>query len=507
MNLHLLVIFVALCKPAHVLGRGLANDSSTNSAMNVCDSHHETLEKEVCVIGGGAAGSYSAYQLQKRGYDVVLFEPQSNLGGNCETVQVPSKLNPNKIFNASAAVVIFSPNKDVLDFFNDFNATFQTMIPVEQVKAYLYGIPGMPRIVIPAPRGGEFIQGIMTNALEAYFDLLKNMGLLGEEVIPDWENLSIIQREFLLLPFGVVAATNPLIAPLMPIMSALMQGFGHLPTLPTWEVIGYAGPVFIQQLMEGTFLELTDTCQSLYNKLEIRMRSVDPSSVQLDTVVQRIERGRGCVMLTTARQKEDDGTRSYKCNHAIVAFRPPISRALLPDMTRAEHAFLNDFGHGGYIASLWSMDPGYRLRSIGLDMNQEISFNNVTIVDEGIITINKQRADPDFPWRIFYQTPSKRIETAQELENIRLAMESVLLKIGFVNLQTLFITSHIYGVKPQTEANVLQWRNFFHHANYEDSDNLFWTGAAVAGEGSETVWKYSRELLDAKFPFNTAGGL
>lgn len=41
------------------------------------------FQKDVCVVGGGASGSYAAASLAMRGYDVVLFEPQDRLGGNC----------------------------------------------------------------------------------------------------------------------------------------------------------------------------------------------------------------------------------------------------------------------------------------------------------------------------------------------------------------------------------------------------------------------------------------
>ena len=32
----------------------------------------QPIDKEVCVLGGGAGGAYTAFELQQRGYDVVL---------------------------------------------------------------------------------------------------------------------------------------------------------------------------------------------------------------------------------------------------------------------------------------------------------------------------------------------------------------------------------------------------------------------------------------------------
>lgn len=44
-------------------------------------SKNEVLERDVCVIGGGASGTYAAVQLQQMGKSVALIEKQSRLGG------------------------------------------------------------------------------------------------------------------------------------------------------------------------------------------------------------------------------------------------------------------------------------------------------------------------------------------------------------------------------------------------------------------------------------------
>ncbi len=39
------------------------------------------IEKDVCIIGGGASGTYAAIRLQQMGVDVTLIEKEGKLGG------------------------------------------------------------------------------------------------------------------------------------------------------------------------------------------------------------------------------------------------------------------------------------------------------------------------------------------------------------------------------------------------------------------------------------------
>jgi heterodisulfide reductase subunit A-like polyferredoxin len=41
----------------------------------------EWIEKDVCIIGGGASGTYAAVRLQQMGVDVALIEKEAKLGG------------------------------------------------------------------------------------------------------------------------------------------------------------------------------------------------------------------------------------------------------------------------------------------------------------------------------------------------------------------------------------------------------------------------------------------
>ena len=46
----------------------------------------DTLERDVCVIGGGASGTYAAIRLQQMGLKVALVERKHRLGGTLTKV-------------------------------------------------------------------------------------------------------------------------------------------------------------------------------------------------------------------------------------------------------------------------------------------------------------------------------------------------------------------------------------------------------------------------------------
>ena len=48
------------------------------------------IRRDVCVIGGGSAGTYAAVRLGDLGASVVVVEAKGRLGGHCETYHDPA---------------------------------------------------------------------------------------------------------------------------------------------------------------------------------------------------------------------------------------------------------------------------------------------------------------------------------------------------------------------------------------------------------------------------------
>lgn len=461
----------------------------------------KSVKKEVCVVGGGAAGAYTAYELQKRGYDTVLFEPQSNLGGNCEILEFPSTMTPDTTYSVNAAVIIFSPRPAVLNFFNEFGATTNGGSGGGGGQTFVYG----PGFVFPVPPQDPLVQSqaLQDFATIAFLEFGPQLSS-GIPVIPEWENLSSSQVNALLEPFGDFLVRNPAVAPLRPLISALMQGFGFVDTRPMWEVLAFGGPPFITQLFTGTFLRLDNGCQEIYDELQQRMLTADPDSVKLGTYVDKVKRrnkkGKQKKKLNLRATDANTGSKTkYKCDDIIVAFRPNgVNQDFLKDITHEEQAFFDDLDYNGYIPSVWAMDLGPDLVAVGANQSQSLRFSFFQPVDVGIISLSKDRPEADYPWRLFYQ-PAEPADTPAKLQAVETQIIADLTALGFVNVQKLFLSNHVYAVKPQSEQFTLEWNTFFDEAN-SDGDQLFWTGSVPAGEGSENVWEYSWDLMEANFP-------
>src|SRR5262245_50148167 len=72
--------------------------------------------RDVCVIGGGSAGTYAAVRLRDMGKSVVVVERKGRLGGHAETFHDPATGIPVDI-----GVIVFEPEDLVRQYFARFN--------------------------------------------------------------------------------------------------------------------------------------------------------------------------------------------------------------------------------------------------------------------------------------------------------------------------------------------------------------------------------------------------
>lgn len=106
-----LLVTLLFCVAA-VHGADEAEDSkfSTNSYKP-----HEVIYRDVAIIGGGSAGSYSAVRLVDHNLSVAVIEPKAQLGGHAETYVDPSGVT------VDIGVVIFEPFQLTTDYFARFD--------------------------------------------------------------------------------------------------------------------------------------------------------------------------------------------------------------------------------------------------------------------------------------------------------------------------------------------------------------------------------------------------
>src|SRR5882724_8011733 len=83
-----------------------------------------TIERDVCVIGGGSSGTFSAVQLRDAGKSVLVIERKQRLGGHTETYVDPATGIPTDI-----GVVVFHSLPVVTNYFARFGVPLVGLPP------------------------------------------------------------------------------------------------------------------------------------------------------------------------------------------------------------------------------------------------------------------------------------------------------------------------------------------------------------------------------------------
>lgn len=102
----------------HTLLHGFA--ASTSCAVNGHKYNvDEVITRDIAIIGGGSAGTYSAIRLQDLGKSVAVVEQTGRLGGNTQTYT-----DPNTGANIELGVQVFHPFPVVINFFTRLGVAY-----------------------------------------------------------------------------------------------------------------------------------------------------------------------------------------------------------------------------------------------------------------------------------------------------------------------------------------------------------------------------------------------
>jgi hypothetical protein len=210
------------------------------------------IQRDVCILGGGAAGTYAALRLRDQGRSVVILERGNRLGGHAETFEDPDTGVPIDI-----GVQIFPDNPLVRGYFGRFGVPLSTRPPSAGGTSYSVdfrsGLPVNAYSPSPAELGA---------ALFAYLQLVTGpFGFLAQNgyQLPDWGPL----LDQLVMPFGQFATENGLGA-LLPLFFLYEQGFGSLLDAPTLYVLKNLGPEVVGGILGGSFLAAPTGVSALY---------------------------------------------------------------------------------------------------------------------------------------------------------------------------------------------------------------------------------------------------
>jgi hypothetical protein len=107
-----------------LLSYSVAGFAATQLRSRTASAKTTVIERDVCVIGGGSAGTYTAVALKDAGKSVVVLERKQRLGGHTETYVDPATGIPTDI-----GVVVFHDLPVVTDYFARFNVPIIQLPP------------------------------------------------------------------------------------------------------------------------------------------------------------------------------------------------------------------------------------------------------------------------------------------------------------------------------------------------------------------------------------------
>jgi hypothetical protein len=439
----------------------------------------DIITRDVAVIGGGSAGTYSAISLKDKGKSVILIEKKDRLGGHTETYIDPTTGTP-----IDMGVMIFHNLTVVTDYFKRFD------IPLTEAAGFFQSTgnydfrTGKAVTLSFNPSAAE-----VSAAFAAYLaQYSKYPGLDDGMFLPN-----PVPEDFY-IPFGEFVEKYGLQAA-VPIMFDYNPGVGNILANPTLEQFRYWGVNMVGDLSNGFLGTANHNTSELYTKAGAELSL--SSSVLLSSNVTAADRGDGeaGIKLVVCTPQ---GNKLILAKKLVIAIPPKLDFMAPLDLSEQEETVF-----GKYI------DAGYY---VGIVNNT--GFPNTT-------SISNAAQDSAYNFPVLPGAYSFAPAPISGLQMVTFATpqspQSSPLPDATVQADILATIKRLQEQNPdqfssQEEPAFVDYRS---HAPYtlqvsaEDIKdgfyaqlyalqglrNTYWTGAAFRAEDSSLLWKFSEEIV------------
>ena len=424
------------------------------------------IRRDVCIIGGGSSGCYTAVRLRDKGLSVAVVERQDRLGGHTETFHDP--ITGGTI---DFGVIVFHDLPLVRHYFARFGVPLATASNLGGGQpAYIDFRTGqaMTGYAPPAP-----------TALPAYLNLLQQYPYLEAGF-----NLPDPVPAVLLQPFGDLVTQFGLES-IVQLVFGFGQGLGNLLRQPAIYVLKNFGLGVVGNLLAGSFLTTArENNHELYEKITTYLGS----DALLSTDVTKVRRTAKDGLLVQVRTPS--GTRTIHCGKLVLAVPPRLSDLGWFDLDGTERAVFSRFRNSYYWtavarvsglpddASLQNVAaetpynlpplPGpYGISATGVPGLYNVKYGSAVPRGDDQVRadiaadIARLRAAGTYPARL------RRLEIFRSHNPFELTVTAGDIAAGFYR--------RLYG---------LQGRQ-----------HTFYTGAAFHSQDSSLLWRFTEELL------------
>lgn len=426
--------------------------------------------RDICILGGGAAGVYFATRLQDLGLSTFLIEKSDRLGGHSYTYRPE---NSDQGFDMG--VRIYPDIPIVRDFYNRFDIQLEHVDLTYGERMYINSQTGKTdRYKEPNPLRIWFGLLRYERLIRRKFSLIEKPGIHLPNPVP----------EDLLMPFGELLQKHRLGHGFIPITHYL-QGLGAVRDIPALYAMKNLPPSVTKFARTNSFLMPTNGTSALYDKAAEQMHD----DLLMNATVQSIKREetRSIVEVETPL-----GTTQIECEKIIVTYPQLLENMQVFDLDERETALFSKFKSHHYWTTLVKA-TGLPKDVVFFPIDGENPLVGQTI--PGIYAIVPTPYEDI--WNVLYgafddlSDDEVKAEIVRFVENISISDQKVK-----VESFELFIDHHPFGL----HVELADIRNGF----YRDLDqlqghrNTFYGGAALDTNGSHLIWHHSEALIREK---------
>jgi hypothetical protein len=431
--------------------------------------------RDVCVLGGGSSGTYTAVRLRDLGKSVVVVESKGRLGGHCETFH--DSVTGGAV---DIGVIIFHDLPIVRNYFSRFNVPLVPFFVNAGVTSYV------------DYRTGQIVNGYtppsqqaLGAALGEYFGALLQYPYLASGFdLPD------PVPPPLLSPFGAFVSSLGLDAMVQTVFSFYAEGLGDLLSLPTIYVMKNFGIQVLTSLFANSFLSVVTPIGTNNSLLYERATAFLGQDALLSSQVISVNRhDPNRVQL---RVSTPDGQRVIQCSKLVVTFPPLLPNFQVFDLDAIERSVFTRFSPKYYATAV------ARLTGIPVDVSvvnvaPDTPYNLPPL--PGIYSVYPTGLPNLFNVKYGSSVPldNNQVQTNIKADLQRLTNAGFPVQLDSVQPLPVF-SSHSPFELTVSAADIASG---FYGQLYalQGHKNTFYNGAALHTHDSSLLWEFTERLL------------
>lgn len=460
-----------------LVGLGISLGSVVTAVPIAFDKFNatNTITRDVCVIGGGATGTYSAIRLRDMGKSVVVVESKNRMGGHTETYTDPATQTTLDI-----GVEVWHNLTIVKDYFARLNVSL-TDAKEGSSGSSTYADFSTGRVV------ANYTPSDPTDALAAW-----GAQLALYPYVETGFDLEYPVPADLLLPFEYFVSKHSLQAMVQTVV-AFGQGLGDLLCQPTLYVMKNFGTDILRSLQAGYVTTTKHDNSLLYENARAEL---GPDVLLSSTIVAMDRSSTSGVKIIV---QTPTGKVLIHANKLIFTIPPKLPNLSGFDLSPNETTLFRQFGHSAYYTGL--------IRHSGIP-------DNLTVVNVGATTPQNTPVLPAV--YAFNPTGVPDLHRVKFGSPYALASDAEVQTAIVASLRRLQQSDSGGGAVPAvTATNATEFAVFASHTPFEltvsseaiaggfyrelnalqGQRHTYYTGAAFHTHDSSLLWQFTEPLL------------